>query len=243
MVCGFHAAFAVLRARPGDVEVLFADVNRRDKRMTALLQGASQAGVEVQRLRKPELDALAQSPAHQGVVVRTQAASRRPAKELLAHLESVTHPPLVLVLDGVQDPHNLGACLRSASAAGVDAVVLPSAHSCGLTPAVARTACGAEHDLAVFYVTNLVRVLRQLQTAGLWIVGADQDGPAAIYEVELAGPLALVVGGEGRGIRPLVARCCDVTANIPMHGSVSSLNVSVAVGVVLFEAVRRRRTG
>jgi 23S rRNA (guanosine2251-2'-O)-methyltransferase len=161
-------------------------------------------------------------------------------RDIPALLTAIDGPPLVLVLDGVQDPHNLGACLRSAEAAGVHFVILPKDRSVGLSPVVRKAACGAAEVLQIVIVTNLARVLRLLKQQGLWLAGAADDASESLYQVALSGPLALIVGGEGKGMRRLTAELCDYAVKIPMSGTVSSLNVSVATAVCLFEIVRQR---
>jgi len=217
---------------------VLGDRGRGDRGTADLRQAARRAGAGVRRGGGAELDAAAGGARHQGVVALADAPAARGDRELLRYVAGLAHAPLVLALDGVQDPHNLGACLRTADAAGVDAVVLPAARACGLTPAVARAASGAA--VAVFRVANLPRTLRQLKDAGLWVVGAAGGAELSIHDADLGGPLALVLGGEARGMRPLVARCCDSSVRIPMRGTVASLNVSVAAGVALFEVLRRR---
>lgn len=240
-VCGFHAVTAALHRTPHAVRAVLVDRARRDRRMAELQRAARRAGAELRRVDATELDAAAGGARHQGVVALADAPAARGDRELLRHVAGLAHAPLVLALDGVQDPHNLGACLRTADAAGVDAVVLPAARACGLTPAVVKAASGAA--VAVFRVANLPRALRQLKEAGLWVVGAAGGAELSLHSADLGGPLALVLGGEARGMRPLVASCCDSTVCIPMRGTVASLNVSVAAGVALFEVLRRRERG
>jgi 23S rRNA (guanosine2251-2'-O)-methyltransferase len=160
--------------------------------------------------------------------------------DLWAHLEALDHPPLVLVLDGVTDPHNLGACLRSADAAGVDAVILPKDKSASVTPVVRKVACGAAETVPLHAATNLARVLKGLKERGIWLYGAAGEARSSLYAQDLTGPAALVLGSEGAGLRRLTREHCDFLVHLPMAGAVSSLNVSVATGVCLFEVVRQR---
>jgi 23S rRNA (guanosine2251-2'-O)-methyltransferase len=241
-IIGLHAVAAALKGDPGNVLGIWVDRRRRDSRMGALLEEARRRGVSVQPLERAELDRLSEGGNHQGVVARL---GRAPAvldeHQLLERLARTREPPLVLVLDGVQDPHNLGACLRSADAAGVHAVVAPADRAVGLTPVVRKVACGAADTVPFVRVTNLARTLRRLQTEGMWLVGADGEAGVSLYDTDLAGPVAIVLGAEGRGLRRLTRDVCDRLAAIPLVGRVESLNVSVAAGVFLFEARRQRR--
>jgi 23S rRNA (guanosine2251-2'-O)-methyltransferase len=189
------------------------------------------------------LDKLADGGRHQGVLAEVAARSGDPETQLEEALEAAGPTPLLLVLDGVQDPHNLGACLRSADAAGVAAVIAPRDRAAGLTPVVRKVAAGAAEAVPFVAVVNLARTLRELKERGLWLVGTDDSADKSLHDVDLTGPLALVMGSEGEGMRRLTRECCDQLVSIPMAGAVESLNVSVATGVVLFEAVRQRRGG
>jgi 23S rRNA (guanosine2251-2'-O)-methyltransferase len=190
---------------------------------------------------REELDRLAPVANHQGVVAETQTPAALGEAELDRLLGALSPPPLLLVIDGVQDPHNLGACLRSADAAGVQAVIAPKDHSVGLTPVVCKVASGAAETLPFVQVTNLARTLRHLKDDHrLWVIGLAGEGETDFYALDLRGPLALVLGGEEKGLRRLTREQCDVLARLPMHGSVESLNVSVAAGIGLFEAGRQR---
>lgn len=239
-VIGIHAVEAVLRKDRDRVrELLIAD-NRHDRRTGKLAALAREVGVSLRRVSRGELDALVDGN-HQGVAARCEAAAVRTENELPVFLASLSKPALLLVLDGVTDPHNLGACLRSADAAGVDAVIVPKDHCAPITPVVRKVASGAAETVPLFVVTNLARCLRTLQEAGLWLVGAAGEADAAIYDLDFTVPVALVLGAEGSGMRRLTREHCDYLASIPLAGSVSSLNVSVAAGVCLFEALRQRR--
>ena len=239
-VFGLHAVGSLLQRDPARVSVLLALESRTDTRMTEVLQLAEKAKVPVRRVSRRELDELVAGVSHQGVVAETGAAPSLGEKELPAFLQALDGGAFLLVLDGVQDPHNLGACLRSANAAGVDAVIIPRDRSAPLNATARKVACGAAESLPVIRVTNLARTLRFLREAGVWIYGATGDAESSLYETDLCGPLALVLGGEGRGLRRLTREHCDRLLSIPMAGSISSLNVSVAAGVFLFE-VRRQR--
>lgn len=239
VVCGFHAVQIALEKHARDLEVVWLNESRDDKRAQTILQLAQAAGVTVQRVERAKLDQLAGEARHQGVVAERRARSVRGEPDIEGLLEE--HPsPLLLVLDGVQDPHNLGACLRSAAAAGAAAVIVPKDNSAPLSPVAERAAAGAADIVPLLRVTNLSRTLADLKEAGVWIFGASQEAETSLFEADLSGPVALILGGEGRGLRRLTEERCDVLVGIPMPGEMESLNVSVAAGVCLFEAVRQR---
>jgi len=243
-VYGLHAVTGLLAARPGEVSALAVAEGAGDRRMARLLQSAAAAGIEVQRLPRAELDRMLPGARHQGVIATVSGETAELGeKGLPSFLAALGEPPLLLVLDGVQDPHNLGACLRTADAAGVHAVILPRDRAVGITPVVHKVACGAVESVPVFFVTNLARTLRVLQEAGIWIFGATDEAPQGLYAADLTGPMALVLGGEGKGLRRLTRELCDHLVAIPMAGQVESLNVSVAAGVLLYEAWRQRHGG
>ncbi|MEZ5542766.1 MAG: 23S rRNA (guanosine(2251)-2'-O)-methyltransferase RlmB [Pseudomonadota bacterium] len=239
-VYGMHAVAALLATRPTAVAAL-AIVGGGDTRRAALLAQAQAAGISVERVSRKALDQRLPGINHQGVLATVRGDGLALDEQALpALLAALGEPALLLVLDGVQDPHNLGACLRSADAAGVHAVILPRDRATGITPVVHKVACGAVQALPVVTVTNLARCLRTLRAAGIWLYGASDSAPQPVYAADLTGPLALVLGGEGGGLRRLTRELCDFEVAIPMAGTVSSLNVSVAAGVLLFEAVRQR---
>jgi 23S rRNA (guanosine2251-2'-O)-methyltransferase len=239
LLYGFHAVGARLRVAPQSVRELLVDAARHDARMRQLLHRAQESGVQVQSVDAVRLDALVADRRHQGVVARVEALAQ--PTTLDAVLDAAGERPLLLGLDGVTDPHNLGAMLRSADAAGVHAVFAPKDRAVGLTPTVAKVASGAADTVPYLMVTNMARALAGLRERGVWVVGAAGDAEASIYRAELRGPTALVLGAEGSGLRRLVREGCDQLVHIPMLGSVDSLNVSVAAGVCLFEAVRQRQ--
>lgn len=240
-VYGFHAVESVLKHKPRQVQSLWLQVGRRDKRAQAIEALAANQGVAVTRVERYQLDAEIEGR-HQGIAARVEAASEGVALDesgLLA-LVAQSDCPLVLVLDGVTDPHNLGACLRSADAVGVTAVIAPKNNSADLTPVVRKVACGAAEAVPFIRVTNLARTLDALKAAGLWIVGTTGNATVSLYEQPLTGPLALVMGAEGDGMRRLTEERCDYRVKLPMMGRVESLNVSVATGICLFEILRQR---
>ena len=240
---GLHAVESLLSTRPGQVLEIAVATGRDDRRLAAVVSQAVDCGIPVCRLSRKELDRMLPHVRHQGVIVtlKTTAVGRR-EQELEPFLARLDAPPFILVLDGVQDPHNLGACLRTADAAGVHAVIVPRDRAAGITPTVRKVASGAAETVPVFTVTNLARTLRVLKQAGVWLYGASDDADSDLYGMDLTGPVALVLGGEGKGLRRLTRELCDGLMAIPMAGRVESLNVSVAAGVLLFEA-RRQRSG
>jgi len=242
-VFGLHAVHSLLQRNPTRVTVLLVLESRSDGRVSEILQLAGKANVPVRRVSRRELDELVPGVSHQGVLAETGGAPGLGEKDLSGFLENLEKPVFLLILDGVQDPHNLGACLRSADAAGVDAVIVPRDRSAPLNSTVRKVACGAAESVPVVRVTNLARTLRVLKDAGVWVYGAAAEAESAIYEADLSGALALVLGGEGKGLRRLTREHCDGLIAIPMTGSLSSLNVSVATGVCLFEARRQRELG
>lgn len=235
---GFHAVTARLRHDAASVEEIYYDSLRKDRRMTEFLHVAQEAGVRLIAADETRLWGLAHTERHQGVVAR---ANDLPLAQNLAELlDGISGPALLLVLDGVTDPHNLGACLRVADAAGAHAIVAPRDRAVGLNATAAKVASGAADTVPYIPVTNLVRALRELKDAGVWVIGTADEASASLYDTKLDGPVALVMGAEGEGMRRLVRETCDEVMRIPMAGSVESLNVSVASGVCLYEAVRQR---
>ena len=240
---GLHSVEELLRRDASRVQKLLLLRGRKDRRIAALLELASAAGVQVERRHREELDELVDGR-HQGVVAllgQSSAATdlRWGEKQLLSALESAENA-LLLVLDGVTDPHNLGACLRSADAAGALAVITPRDKAADISPVVRKVACGACETVPLVRVTNLARCLQALQRAGVWVFGTAGEAELSLYDADLRGSVALVMGAEGRGLRRLTREHCDHLLSLPMAGAVSSLNVSVATGICLFEARRQR---
>ncbi len=240
---GFHALGVRIKTAPQSVIEVFYDVSRRDARMRQFTDRARAAGIRLIESDGVRLAKMAGSHGHQGVVARVNAvAVITSLDELLEQLEaSGVASPLILVLDGVTDPHNLGACLRVADGAGAHAVIAPKDHAAGINATVAKVASGAAETMPYFMVTNLARTLGELKERNIWCIGTSDDAPKTIYDVDLKGPVALVLGAEGEGMRQLTRKTCDELVSIPMHGAVESLNVSVASGVCLYEALRQRR--
>lgn len=239
-IYGLHAVEALLRHHPKRVKQVWLAEGRGDPRVQVLIELAAQARVSVGQCERREMDAWVEG-VHQGVVADvspSQVWGEAMLEELLDRAEG---PPLLLVLDGVTDPHNLGACLRTADAAGALAVIVPKDKSATLNATVRKVACGAAEVIPLVAVTNLARTLEKLQQRGLWVVGTAGEAEQSLYDQDLTGPIVLVMGAEGRGMRRLTREHCDYLVRLPMAGSVSSLNVSVAAGVCLFEALRQRK--
>jgi 23S rRNA (guanosine2251-2'-O)-methyltransferase len=235
---GFHAVTARLRHDASGVEEVLYDSSRRDRRMLDFIKFAEGLGVRLIAADSARLFGLVGTDKHQGLVAR---AGEVPLAQNLAELlDSVVGPPLLLVLDGVTDPHNLGACLRVADAAGAHAVIAPRDRAAGLNATAAKVASGAAETVPYITVTNLARSIRELQEAGVWVIGTAGDAPISLYKTKFEGPVAIVMGAEGEGMRRLTRETCDELMHIPMQGSVESVNVSVASGICLFEAVRQR---
>jgi len=234
---GFHAVTARLRAQPDSVHAIYVAATRQDRRARDLVERARSAGVAVHAADETRLAALAGNDKHQGVVaIVDAAAAQRTLEEILGAL---SEPALLLALDGVTDPHNLGACLRSADAFGAQAVIVPKDRAVGLNATVAKAASGAADSVPLVSVTNLARALGDLKARGVWVLGADRDGES-LFEADLSGPVAWVLGAEGAGLRRITRESCDRILTIPMLGTVESLNVSVAAGVCLAETRRQR---
>jgi 23S rRNA (guanosine2251-2'-O)-methyltransferase len=239
VLAGFHAVAARVQGAPESIETVYVDPQRHDPRMRRLCDQAEAAGVRVMHADARRLHGLAGEVPHQGVVALCMppAAVQRSLDDILAE---VTPRTLLLLLDGVTDPRNLGACLRTADAAGASAVIVPRDRSASMTPVVAKAAAGAAESTPLITVTNLSRAMEELKQAGIWIAGAAGEADRSLYELDLTGPIAWVLGAEGEGLRRLTRDKCDWLARIPLAGQVESLNVSVAAGVCLFETARQR---
>lgn len=239
-VFGLHAVQSLLKTAPMRVEKLFVLRGREDLRIQKVLNLAQAQGISWEWQTRKEMDARSAEGNHQGIIAVAKPGQLQDEAFLYKLIEDAA-PIFLLVLDGVTDPHNLGACLRSADAAGVQAVIIPKDNSVGLTETARKVACGAADSVPLVSVTNLSRCLEKLQQLGVWLVGTSGDAKDTIYDLDLKGNIAVVMGAEGSGMRRLTREHCDYLAHIPMCGSVSSLNVSVATGICLFEAVRQRR--
>jgi len=235
---GFHAVGVRLRTAPKSILELYVEASRRDARMRQFLQKAQEAGLRPIEADGLRLARLAGSAGHQGVVARVEPLPVTNSLDDL--LDGLQEPPLLLVLDGVTDPHNLGACLRVADGAGAHAVIAPKDHAVGINATVAKVASGAAETMPYFMVTNLARTLGELKERSIWCLGLGDEATQSLYESDLKTPTALVLGAEGTGLRQLTRKTCDALVAIPMRGGVESLNVSVASGICLYEAVRQR---
>ncbi|HWK73168.1 MAG TPA: 23S rRNA (guanosine(2251)-2'-O)-methyltransferase RlmB [Povalibacter sp.] len=240
IVFGLHAVRTLLQQRPERASLLIVQKGREDARVSEVTKLAQAAGIKIEWRDARELDRLATGDRHQGVCIRMKSSDVLGEGALDELLDRASSPPLLLVLDGVQDPHNLGACLRTADAAAVTAVIVPRDRAAGLSPTVRKVASGAAETVPLIQVVNLARTLRWLKERDVWIVGTDDQAPKSLFQSSLTGPLAVVLGAEGPGLRRLTKEHCDALVSIPMRGVVESLNVSVATGVVLYEALRQR---
>lgn len=241
VICGLHSVQAYLDRHPEGILEVFLLKGRDDERMNKLVKGLRPLGVTLQWRERGQLDELAGDAHHQGAVARVREQAPGDENDLVVFLDGLEAPPFLLLLDGVTDPHNLGACLRVADAMGVHAVIAPKDKSAPLNATVSKVACGAAEVMPYIQVTNLARTLREMKDKGIWIVGTDMDGSSDLYHFEQTGPLAWVLGAEGHGMRRLTREYCDALVSIPMYGTVESLNVSVATGIVLAESRRQRQ--
>lgn len=238
LLFGFHAVGVRIKMAPDSIQELYVDVSRRDQRMRRFLEQAQQTGVRIIESDALRLDRMVGTRRHQGVVAQVSVIPQ--TKSLDDLLDAIDGPPLLLVLDSVTDPHNLGACLRVADGAGAHAIIAPKDHAVGVNATVAKVASGAADTVPYFMVTNLARTLGELKERNIWCIGTSDDASKTLYETDLSIPLALVMGAEGTGMRQLTKKTCDMMMNIPMQGAVESLNVSVASGICLYEALRQR---
>ena len=242
LLLGFHAVQTRLRVDPQSIQSVYYDPARRDRRMADFIKQAEPIlGKRLYSANAERLHNLAGHDRHQGIVAMAEGISvARTLPELLDSLDVKSDPPLLLVLDGITDPHNFGACLRVADGAGVDAVVIPKDRSASINATVSKVSSGAAEVMPVITVTNLVRSMKEMQEAGVWLIGTDDEATKSIYDIDLTGSIGIVMGAEGEGMRRLTKENCDELVRIPMQGVVSSLNVSVASGVCLYEALRQR---
>lgn len=244
LIWGIHVIQSLLSTSPERILELYILESRKDQRIDALKELAKQSGVALHSVSKKYFQSLGLEVVHQGVVAKIRPQVVRTEHDLMEIIkdsfEKKATPPLLLVLDHLEDPHNLGACLRTADAAGVQAVIIPKSGAVNITPGVRKSASGAAETVPCFEVSNLVRCLEALKKEGIWIIGATGNTTQTIFEADLRGPIALVLGSENKGLRRLTAESCDILVRIPMVGTVESLNVSVAAGICLYEAFRQR---
>jgi 23S rRNA (guanosine2251-2'-O)-methyltransferase len=241
VVYGIHAVMAALRTGPTDVnEIWLLNHDGKNKRLAEINSLALKTHIPVRYVARNELDEYSNNARHQGVMARLKQKSALTETDLAGFLAGLEQPPFLLVLDGIQDPHNLGACIRTANAAGMHAVIAPRDRASGITPVVRKVASGAVEAIPFIPVTNLARVLRRLKELGVWVVGADENAVTTLFDADLTGPIAVVLGAEGKGLRRLTREHCDLVVKIPMAGLVESLNVSVAAGVCIYEVMRQR---
>lgn len=240
VIFGFHAVEAVLSKSPERIIEVFVLKARSDERLNSVISSLRKEGVSVQFMNKKALDDKSRGEQHQGLIARVKPTPQLNESDLDLIVESKGRDAFILVLDGVTDPHNLGACLRCADASGVDAVVVTKDKSAGMSPTTIKVACGAAETVPLIQVTNLARTLRQLQESGIWITGTAGETDKLLFDIDFTGPTAIVMGAEGVGMRRLTREHCDELVKIPMQGTVSSLNVSVATGITLFEVLRQR---
>ena len=237
---GFHAVGVRLKTAPSSILELYVDPSRRDARMRQFVERAKEANLRLIEADSVRLSRLCGSHGHQGVVARVDPLVQAKTLDDLLDQLPASEVPLLLVLDGVTDPHNLGACLRVADGAGAHALIAPKDHAVGINATVAKVASGAAETVPYFMVTNLARTLNELKERSIWVIGTSDDAPQTLYQADLKGPTALVLGAEGAGMRQLTRKTCDALVSLPMRGAVESLNVSVASGICLYEAVRQR---
>ena len=241
-IYGFHTIESQLNSNPECVLKVFIQSGRNDGRMSKMTSLLSNLKINLLKIDKKELDRLVKGELHQGIIAEVLLPSLPGQEALIDFITNLPRNPLILILDSIQDPRNLGACLRSANAAGVDCVVVNKDGSAPINSVVYKTSAGAINQLKIFQVTNLVRAIKALQSKELWVVGLDGSAKTSIYDVNLSDPLVIVMGTEGKGLRQLIKKTCDYLATIPMTGNVESLNVSVATGITLFEGRRQRKS-
>jgi 23S rRNA (guanosine2251-2'-O)-methyltransferase len=239
-IFGLHAVQSALQYSPDKITQAWIDGQRQDQRLARALGELEALGIRPEKTDRKRLDRFAEGGQHQGIVIEVELPGERPEAALKDAVQTLDSPALFLVLDQVQDPHNLGACLRTADATGVHGVIVPKDNAAGITPTVCKVASGASETVPVYQVTNLARTLRWLKEQGIWVFGAAGDTAQSAYRSDFTVPMALVVGAEGKGLRRLTQEACDMLVALPMRGSVESLNLSVATGVLLYEVLRQR---
>jgi 23S rRNA (guanosine2251-2'-O)-methyltransferase len=241
-IFGFHSIESLLNTNPESVLNVFIQTGRKDTRVNSLTKILSDLKIPFSEVDKNNLDRIAKGEAHQGIISEVILPPLLTEDGLLTSIEDLQTIPLILILDSIQDPRNLGACLRSANAAGVSHVIINKDGSAPINALVHKTSAGAINSLQIFHVTNLSRTIKSIQEKGVWVIGLDSDSSSKIYDVDLSDPIAVVMGAEGKGIRQLIKKTCDQLVTIPMSGNIESLNVSVATGIALFESKRQRES-
>ena len=241
-ILGFHSIESLLITNPESIVKVLIQTGRNDIRITNLIKTLSDQKIFFSRIDKSKLDRLARGEKYQGIVAEVVLPPLPGQEALIDFITKLSNSPLILILDSIQDPRNLGACLRNANAAAVDCVVVNKDGSAPINAVAYKTSAGSINQLKIFQVTNLVRTIKALQSKKLWVVGLDGSVKTSIYDVNLSDPIVLVMGTEGKGLRQLIKKTCDQLVTIPMIGNVESLNVSVATGIALFESVRQRRS-
>lgn len=239
-IIGIHAVQSALAYSPKKIQRAWLDEQRQDKRLTALLNELLDLGIEPERVDRKKLNRLADDSNHQGIIIEMELPSMYGEHHLQDAVACLVKPALFLVLDNVQDPHNLGACLRTADAVGVHGIIITKDNAVGITPTVCKVACGAAETVPVYQVTNLARTLRWLKDQGIWLIGAAGEAEESIYQTDFSLSVAIVIGAEEKGLRRLTKEICDSLVHLPMRGHVSSLNLSVATGIFLYEVLRQR---
>ena len=242
LIQGFHSIESLLKTNPESVLNVFIQTGRLDKRVSHLIEKLDIQKSKVSKIDKVKLDKLSKGESHQGIISEVIPPSLLSEDILIESIKNSIINPLILILDSIQDPRNLGACLRSASAAGVDYVLINKDGSASISSSVYKASAGTINNLKIFQVTNLVRSIKNIQKEGIWVIGLDGEASTNIYDVNLSDSTAIVMGSEGKGIRRLIKKTCDQLVTIPMSGNVESLNVSVATGIALFECKRQRKT-
>jgi 23S rRNA (guanosine2251-2'-O)-methyltransferase len=239
-VFGLHSVQAALSYSPKSVQRAWIDEQRHDKRLTEVINELLDLGIEPEKVERKKLDKLADNNNHQGIIIEIEMPTEKTEADLKDAVFALAKPSLFLVLDNVQDPHNLGACLRTADATGVNGIIITKDNATGITPTVCKVASGAAETVPVYQVTNLSRTLRWLKEQGIWVIGAAGEATETVYQADFTLSVALVIGAEGKGMRRLTKEQCDSLVKLPMLGQVSSLNLSVATGVLLYEVLRQR---
>lgn len=240
IIYGIHAVLAAIEHQPENILTLYCQEKREDERFKTIFVKAQDLDLVPQTISRAKLDKLTQSEHHQGIAANIRPKPQLDTKDILEWLKTNPKPALLLILEGIQDPHNLGACLRSAQAFGVDWVIIPKSGAVALNPTVSKVACGAAEILQVVTVSNIARFIEQIQQLGVWVIGTASQGAQLLSQVDLTRSVALVMGTEGDGLKRLTLESCDSVAKIPLKGSISSLNVSVATGICLYECQRQR---